>query len=216
MRNPPSPTWLLTIPLLLLAGLQVMQYRRTDDIRERLAQLEAGHKQLQDAYLYGTGESRAQLAQSLGYHAVPTASSRPSPYAQGMSAGQGTVAGGGVPSSAQVAQQLRQQREQLEKDFSSEPINPTWAGDTIQGVNGLLQQSATAGHALRETQVDCRSRTCRIKIDVGIGIGDNIDDLTQNLLTDMAALLPSVKMLQQASADGQSIELTFYASASSR
>ena len=213
MRNPPSPTWLLAIPLLLLAGVQLMQYRRTDNIGERLAKLEAGHKQLQDAYLYGTGESRAQLAQSLGYHAAPTASSRPSPYAQGMSAGQGTVAGGGVPSSAQVAQQLRHQREQLEKDFRSEPINPAWAGDTIQAVDGLLQQSATAGHALRETQVDCRSRTCRIKFDVGIS--DNIDDLTQNLLTDMAALLPSAKMLRQVSADGQSVELTFYASAPS-
>lgn len=213
MRNPPSLTWLLAIPLLLLAGLQLMQYRKTDNIDERLAQLEAGHKQLQDAYLYGTRESRAQLAQSLGYHAVPTASSRPSPYAQGMSAGQGTVVGGGVSSPAQVAQQLRQQREQLEKDFSSEPINPKWAGDTIQAVDGLLQQSATAGHALRDAQVDCRSRTCRIKFDVGIG--DNIDDLTQNLLTDMAAILPGAKMLQQASADGQGVELTFYASAPS-
>jgi hypothetical protein len=213
MRNPPSPTWLLAIPLLLLACLQLMQYRKTDDIGERLAKLETGHKQLQDAYLYGTRERRAQLAQSLGYHAVQAAPPRSSPYAQGMSANQGTAVGGIVPSPAQATRQLRQQREQWEKDFTSEPINPRWAGDTIQAVDGLLQQSATAGHALRDTQVDCRSRTCRIKFDVGIG--DNIDDLTQNLLTDMAAILPSAKMLQQTSADGQGIELTFYASAPS-
>jgi hypothetical protein len=213
MRNPPSLNWLIAGPLLLLVGLQLMQYRETDSIGERLAKLEAGHQQLQGAYLNGTRESRAQLAQSLGYHAVPMPPGRSSPYGQGLAGGPGTVIGGGDLLPAQVAQQIRQQRVQLEKDFSSEPINPKWAGDTTQAVEDLLQQSATAGHTLRSAQVDCRSRTCRIKFDVGIG--DNIDDLTQTLLTDMAARLPSTKMLRQLSADGQGMELTFYASAPS-
>lgn len=210
MRNPPSPTWLLAIPLLLLAGLQLMQFRKADAIGERLAKLEAGHKQLQDAYLYGTRESRAQLAQSLGYRAMPKAPLQPSPSGRA-SAREGGVVGGGIPSPARVAQQIREQREQWEKDFTSEPINPRWAGDTIQAVDDLLQQAATSGHALRDAQVDCRSRTCRIEFSVGVG--DNIDELTQNLLTDMAAILPSARMLRQTSTDGQGIELTFYASA---
>lgn len=208
MAHPKFGTSLLIgLPLILLLALLAVQYRKTVGIEQRLAKLESSQRQLQETYLDGSRERKAQLAASLGYRRVPRA---PPPGPAFAVAGDASAVSGAPPTPAQAEQSLRQQRERLEREFASESTNATWAGTTNQNVQDLLRQAALQGHDVRNAQVDCRSSTCRIKFDVGTS--DNLDMLTESLLTDMAPDLPIVKSLQQATPDGTGIELTLYAS----
>lgn len=211
--RPPSPTnGLIVVLLVVLVGLQVVQYRASERFGQRLSQLELAHRQLQDTYLDGSQARRAQLAAEQGYRRIPIQTQAPELRA-GMlpSAISASAADGRTPTATQIEQSLREDRAQAERAFASEPVNPSWAGNVRQNVDDLLQQSTLQGHALNNVTIDCRSRTCRIQFNANTG--EDTDGLLQDLLSNLAADLPTTRILQRASPDGSGTEFSIYASA---
>lgn len=175
------------------------QSQQLATLERRLASIEGNQKALQDAYLSGNRSSRQQLAARLGYR--PT-QAPPTP---------GLTAPGGMKmlSPAALRQAVRETYQQHERTFNSEPVNPAWAGKTRQNVEDALYQIAQQGVVPQTTQIDCRSRSCRISLN--LADSTQVDALTQTLLTEIASDLPSTTMLQIPSPDGQRIDLHIFA-----
>jgi hypothetical protein len=191
-----------TITLAAIAGTLVLAYaigrQGSDaDLERRLARLEADHRALQDAFITGSRERRAALAQRFGYQPV----ARPGPSAGGATSR--------LPSPEVQRRAARQSYERLQQQFAGEPIDAAWAGTVRQNVEDVLVGLAAQGPEPRSVQVDCRSRTCRISLDLA-DTGE-VDALVQPLLTEISGDLSETEMLQLPSPDGERLELHIFA-----
>lgn len=162
---------------------------------QRLQKLEQNQTGLQDAFLTGSAAKRQQLAQNLGYRALP----------------RGGIRGEEPPQTPAIEQvRARKKLRELETAFVDEPLNPAWAGKASSTVeNVLIEAAAASGVTPRSSRIDCRSRTCQISLDLA-DTGE-IGELMQPLLIEISGLLPQATMVQVPSADGQRIELQVFA-----
>ncbi|QDH71031.1 hypothetical protein [Marilutibacter alkalisoli] len=114
------------------------------------------------------------------------------------------------PEYARQEEQHRQDR--LEKAYLDEPINAAWAAQSAVLVDSALldafEQSNLNVHA---SSVDCRSRSCRIRID-GIDGADAYDDLVTFLSVNIADTLPKARLVTTIGPDGKQA-LDIFASA---
>ena len=100
---------------------------------------------------------------------------------------------------------------QLESTFSTEPINPAWAGSTMRAVEAAIVDVVAAGAPTPgSAQVDCRSRSCRIRIS--LADYDQSGQFAMPLLAEIAAQLPVTQSVELPSADGNGLEMYIYAS----
>ena len=166
-------------------------------LEQRLSAMESRQRAMEEVYLNGTRNSRQELAQRLGYHAA----SRNPVSAQG---------DWRKPlSPAEQRRSAQQIYDKLQQSFGAEPVNPAWAGKTRQNVDDVLYQIAQQGIVPQSSQIDCRSRSCMISLNLA-GSGE-IDALTESLLTDISANLPDTHMVEIPSADGSRVDLHIYA-----
>jgi len=191
-----------TITLAALAGALLLAYTLgrhgvETDLERRLARLEADHRALQDAFITGSRQRRAELAQRLGYQPVVRSEG---PYGGATSR---------APSPEVQRRAARENYEKLQQAFASEPVNAAWAGTVRQSVEDVLVGIAAEGPEPRSVQVDCRSRTCRISLD--LADTSEVDALLQPLLTEISGDLSETEMLQLPSPDGERLELHIFA-----
>lgn len=180
-------------------GAHRAQSKQLAALERRLGSIEGNQKALQDAYLSGNRSSRQKLAARLGYQPVQA------PPMPGLTGPDGMK----MLSPAAQRQAIRETYEQHERTFNSEPVNPAWAGKTRQNVEDALYQIAQEGVVPQSTQIDCRSRSCRISLN--LADSTQVDTLTQTLLTEIAADLPGATLVQIPSPDGQRIDLHIFA-----
>lgn len=176
----------------LLGAYTLGQRNEAERRDERLAQMETRQEALQDAYLSGTQDSRAQLAQQLGYRRVPVAAPSAKDDVLGMQ----------PPSPEQQAQLIQQTFKSLQQHFEAEQVNAAWSSSVRQNVEDAIDIGIQGSGARPEAStVDCRSNTCRIKLR--FGEGSDPDALLQNLLAEIGGDLPVAQALVLPSPDGQ-------------
>lgn len=157
----------------------------------RLTQLERQHQALQDAYLDGSRDSRAQLARQLGYQRAPEISAH----------GGASVASGELPTPQEQQAALQRMFDRLQRHFDNEPLDAAWANGVRQNVGDAVGIAIEeAGVSPRSSSVDCRSATCRIQLRFAEGA--NPDTLTQSFLTEIAGDLPVAQTLVVPTAGG--------------
>ena len=164
-------------------------------LEQHLQDLERNQTGLQDAFLTGSAAKRHQLAQSLGYRALPPGETQRE-----------------EPPRAPAVEQARAREKyrELETTFAAEPLNPIWSAKAHSRLeNVLVEAASTSGVTPRTSRIDCRSHTCQISLDLA-DTGE-IDALIQPLLIDIADVLPQATMVQVPSADGRRIELQLFA-----
>lgn len=139
--------------------------------------------------------------------------------ANSRSSGLGTPLSANIPgeerrneSPAARAREIATSKTTLDTSFSSEPINAAWAGKTMHTVEEAIVEVAAEGAPTPEgARVDCRSKTCRIQLNLADGAES--DKFVMPLLTKFAKTLPVTQMLEVPSADGKRFEVYIYASA---
>lgn len=89
-------------------------------------------------------------------------------------------------------QVLEQRLASLNQQFVSEPIDHRWTTETRAFTADALAAAAQrAGANVASSEIDCRSTTCRIKIDVDRQ--HSYDDVVTYLMTDLAETLPNAR-----------------------
>lgn len=175
--------------------------RSADDriarMEQRLSVLEKAHRTLQDAFLSGTRVGRDHLARSLGYRRM---SSGPPSETDRRKA---------PMSASEELAFARKSYQEYQRVFDAEVVNPAWSGTTRQNVEDVLYGIAQNGVVPRSAQIDCRSRSCKISLELN-DTGE-VDGLLEPLLTDIAADLPDARIVQMSSPDGQRIKLHIFA-----
>jgi hypothetical protein len=187
----------LAIALLLfqLISSHSRQSKNADALAElagKIATLELQQRSLQAAYLTGDPRLRHALAGSLGYQPVQPASLEEiTPEAE--------------------RQQALNAHATREKDFANERVDPTWAAAATRTVEDALVNIASGqgAPALEDVQLDCRSRSCRIVVNMADSFEAGM--LTDPLVADISAILPNAQMIEVPSPDGQRIDLYIYA-----
>jgi hypothetical protein len=115
-------------------------------------------------------------------------------------------------SPAERARKIASSKTTLDTNFSSEPINSGWAGKTMHTVEDAIVEVAAEGAPTPEgARVDCRSKTCRIQLNLADGAES--DKFVMPLLTKFAKTLPVTQMIEVPSPDGKRFEVYIYASA---
>jgi hypothetical protein len=88
-------------------------------------------------------------------------------------------------------------REQLERTFWDEPLDPAWADETVEAIHQALASEDVASPTV--LALECRARTCRLEL---------ADDATSDLLKVLPAFLhqlaqPLPSATAYRAADGQ-------------
>lgn len=87
-------------------------------------------------------------------------------------------------------QVLERRYASLYQEFMSEPIDHRWTMETSAFTADALASAAQrAGAKVASNEIDCRSATCRIRIDVDSRHA--YDDVVTYLMTDLAETLPN-------------------------
>lgn len=87
-------------------------------------------------------------------------------------------------------QVLEQRLAGLNQEFVKETVDHRWAMETDAFASDALASAARrVGITLAKSEVDCRSTTCRIRIDVDQR--HNYEDIATYLMTDLAESLPN-------------------------
>lgn len=200
----PSPvTFILIATVAIGASMAAMshyQQRKTLGLLEkRLEQIERQQHLLALHVLNGDVGSRDSLAKSLGYsRKVAGSPSQPTRTMREEEV------------EHQPAQEDAKAHAQLESVYMSEPINPQWAGATMQKVESAIVDVASEGEITpKAAQVDCRGQTCRIRLS--LSDNDQIGQFIPSLLVKFAGDLPSTQSVEVPSADGTSIDVYIYA-----
>lgn len=82
----------------------------------------------------------------------------------------------------------------LQQQFSSEPVDHRWSTETRSFASEtLLAAASRAGAKLKRTELDCRSSTCRITLDVPAEYV--YEDVITYLMTDLAEVLPNAQLV---------------------
>lgn len=189
-----------TVILAVLLAYWFGQRQGAGEQEARLAELESQQKALQDAYLSGSHDSRADLAKRLGYRKV-------APAAPPGAAGDALSLQ--LPSPEEQRAATQRTFDQLQQHFDSERLDAGWAGGVRQNVGDAIDIAVgEAGVSPQSSTVDCRSETCRIQLRMA---GDaDPDMLAQSLLTEIAGDLPVAQMLVLPGPDGNN-ELFIFA-----
>lgn len=183
--------------LLALLTLQVIQLYGATRLANRLNALEERHTALQDSFLAGSRESRAQLAASLGYRATPAATPN-ADYRQ-----RTMIREADHPSVQAVFVGMKQTIAREAKDAA-------WAGNVQLNVRDVVQGLSQQGLDIPTTpEVHCRSQHCLISFDLGES-GDE-DAWIQELLTEIAGDLPQAQFVRVPSSDGSRSSLQILA-----
>lgn len=183
----------IAVAAAMAAAFLLGRHGGSDELSRRLTVIENNQRALQDAYLNDSATSRRQLAQRLGYRAMPV------PQAQAAGAASGKAA----PSPEQGREMAAKIDSSLQDAFEAEPINAAWAGTVQQNVQDLLDGVTKSGGvtAPRSASVDCRTKTCRI--DLAFADGSNPDALMESLTTEISGDLPNTTVVQLPSPDGR-------------
>lgn len=196
MNLPPS-----RLPLLAGAGfivvlsLQVAQIYNSSMLAKRMDALEQGHKALQDSFLDGSRGSRAKLAASLGYRAVPP------PMAPRDGNGPSGRDGDAPPSPAPA-----QVFSDMQRVIAAEPKDAAWAGNVQLNVRDVVESLSQEGLSIPATPtVECRSQHCLIGFE--LGEGNNTDEWIQQFITEIAPDLPQASYMLVPSPDGHATSL---------
>lgn len=100
------------------------------------------------------------------------------------------------------ARQVQENRlADLLQQFDNEPKDHRWSTEarTLTG-EALASAAVQAGMKLRSSEVDCRSTSCRISLEVGAEYV--YEDLLTYLMTDLAELLPGAQLVVMPPANG--------------
>jgi hypothetical protein len=164
----------------------------------KLDALQAQQTSLADAYLTGNPDKRDALAKHLSYRPVPR------------QADDDPI---GSPKAGESAdRQLRDSldlKTEFEQKFASEPVNPRWAGKTRNAVqDAIVNIAATEGTVPKMAEVDCRSSTCRIHLN--LRDREEVGMLTESLFVDIASILPSAKTVLLPTADGNRVDVYIF------
>lgn len=164
----------------------------TDRVDEVQRQLTA----LQDAYLTGNPQSRQSIAQTLGYRAVRRDPSVDNPVR--------------VLTEEAIRAKSQQVRADLDRNYSGEPLNPAWAGTSISAIqDAIVDVAAEGGPTPQATQVDCRSRTCRISLSLNDSA--EVGSFVDNLLVRISSNLPNTRMVQYPAPNGHGMAVSIFA-----
>ena len=199
----PTPIAIGSAALIVAAAVLVYgQYRQQTALNllsVRLEKLETQHRRPEM-------RSRADA----GFGASPATSRAPGPGASFSANIPGEERRNESP--AARAREIATSKTTLDTSFASEPINAAWAGKTIHTVEEAIVEVAAEGAPTPEgARVDCRSKTCRIQLNLADGAES--DKFVMPLLTKFAKTLPVTQMLEVPSADGKRFEVYIYASA---
>lgn len=175
-----------------------------DAMAFRLDKIENQQKLFADAYLTRNVKAKDDLAQSMGYKRM----------AQAPLSGSADVPGRNV--SPENIQRMREKsKARFEKEFASEPLDPAWAGTMTHDVqDAIVDIAADGGPTPLTTQVDCRSSTCRIQLDLS-DTGE-VDGFLDPLLVKISQTLPNARTVEVPSSDGRRVELHIFATKGSR
>src|SRR3546814_884096 len=99
-------------------------------------------------------------------------------------------------SGEEVAHHMLSEQQQLDDAFTEENLDPTWSGATRSTVEDVIVKIASEPGAPTPvaTTVDCRSRTCRIVLNLADS-GES-GQITDNLMADLSAILPQATIVQ--------------------
>lgn len=167
-------------------------------VAKRVDELERQLVALQDAYLTGNPQSRQSIAQSLGYRAVRR--------------GQGPIVDdpSRVLTEKAVQAKTQQVRAALDRDYSGEPLDPAWAGTSVNAIeDAIVEVASEGGPTPQATQVDCRSHTCRINLN--LNDSGEIGSFVDNLLVRISGTLPNTRMVQHPAPNGRGMEVIIFA-----
>ena len=87
-------------------------------------------------------------------------------------------------------EQRRGLMEEIETEFSQEPVNRDWSFDTYSGIQEAIDTDETLKSAL--VGIECRSQTCRVELSSNDSAALNMAVMPL-LLNKFASTLPSVK-----------------------
>lgn len=89
-------------------------------------------------------------------------------------------------------QVIEQRLASLNQEFVKETVDHRWAMETDAFASDALASAARrVGATLAKSEIDCRSTTCRIRIDVDQR--HNYEDIATYLMTDLAESLPNAR-----------------------
>lgn len=89
-------------------------------------------------------------------------------------------------------QVMEQRLASLNQEFVKERVDHRWAMETGAFASDALASAARrVGATLAKSEIDCRSTTCRIRIDVDQK--HNYEDIATYLMTDLAESLPNAR-----------------------
>jgi hypothetical protein len=101
------------------------------------------------------------------------------------------------------ARQVQEQRlSELQHKFAEEPVNQRWAAETrAMTGDAIVSSAAMAGAKVKDADVDCRSKSCRIAFAVDAKFA--YDDVLTYLMTDLAETLPSAQLVVMPLENGE-------------
>lgn len=92
---------------------------------------------------------------------------------------------------------LAEQRKELEalrSNFAKDAVNPKWASETRAHLDdAIVLAAAVSGVQLKAGNIDCRSTSCMIKLDVDAV--SSYEDLVTPLMVDLAEVLPHARLV---------------------